>query len=669
MEPAFLPFFGMKRAPFLSLSSPADMFHTDQSALLRSHLEAATRKPDSIVVVLGADRIGKTTLLNEYVAGLADETCYATFDETCVEAIQFLRSFLEQIGLGEVVGTLNELQHITSEYLVHQARHGQHAVLFVDNAHQARPAVLEQLRWIADVRCGAVRNCSMVLAGNLSFQRIMGSPAMRSLAFHHQTSFHIRAFSEGETDDYIRHRLGLAGAADAVIFPDDARALIHRFTGGNPSMINVLCNEVLSASCAQGTRVVTEQRVRSAAEALGMPPHVVPIRGKGRRKSDPLPVPPIPDGGGAERMLVRQPAAPPAADGSSRAPLLQDVGIRELLVRITELSGQLEKNAAEEKRRALMDAQKHDKDVSELRAQLAAQVEQTASLARTLDDKAREIGKLQAALLDSERLRQEAARARLSQTDVVEALRAKLEAGHSEIEKLQAREDQFASQVDGLKRDLAETRAAVADRDATIGKLAAGIEHSDAVKSRGTRSTRDAAGGRRKQRRLTRRARSLRGNDRPPATENPPSPANESIPAVEPPRVEPDAGVSGTGKTETLIPQPMTGVAAGARAAAAAEPVIAVELFLDGKPWKVVDLAGLPPRMMVGRAEDCDVRLDSKYVSRHHAILVQHEGKIAIEDLRSSNGIFVNTRKVSRCDLRPGDTVTIGNVWLRISQG
>ena len=42
---------------------------------------------------------------------------------------------------------------------------------------------------------------------------------------------------------------------------------------------------------------------------------------------------------------------------------------------------------------------------------------------------------------------------------------------------------------------------------------------------------------------------------------------------------------------------------------------------------------------------------------------------IAIEDLRSSNGIFVNTRKVNRCDLRPGDTVTIGNVWLRISQG
>jgi pSer/pThr/pTyr-binding forkhead associated (FHA) protein len=72
---------------------------------------------------------------------------------------------------------------------------------------------------------------------------------------------------------------------------------------------------------------------------------------------------------------------------------------------------------------------------------------------------------------------------------------------------------------------------------------------------------------------------------------------------------------------------------------------------------------------MVGRADDCDIRLDSKYVSRHHAILVQHEGKVAIEDLRSSNGIFVNTRKVNRCDLRPGDTVTIGNVWLRISQG
>lgn len=130
---------------------------------------------------------------------------------------------------------------------------------------------------------------------------------------------------------------------------------------------------------------------------------------------------------------------------------------------------------------------------------------------------------------------------------------------------------------------------------------------------------------------------------------------------------DPDPGATGTSRTATLLPGQMTAVPASGQAAATANGNGAmIELFLDGKPWKVMDLAGRPRRMMVGRADDCDVRLDSKYVSRHHAIIVSKEEGVAIEDLRSSNGIFVNAQKVDHAELRHGDTVAIGNFWLRL---
>jgi hypothetical protein len=129
----------------------------------------------------------------------------------------------------------------------------------------------------------------------------------------------------------------------------------------------------------------------------------------------------------------------------------------------------------------------------------------------------------------------------------------------------------------------------------------------------------------------------------------------------------PDLGTTGTSRTATLLPGQMAGVPASEPASATVhDAATMIELFLDGRPWKVIDLAGRPQRMMVGRAEDCDVRLDSKYVSRHHAIIVSKEAGVAIEDLRSSNGIFVNAKKVDHADLRPGDTVAIGNFWLRL---
>lgn len=625
VEPAFLPFFGMKRSPFLRPSAPTEVFDSHQYSLLHSHLAAATRRADSLVVILGVDRIGKTTLLNRFIDGLDDELCCATFDESCVEGVQFYRSFLEQIGLGEIIGTLRELQHITSEYLVHRARNGRHAVLFVDNAHQARPAILEQLRWIADIKLDGMRACSMVLVGNLSFQRILDSPAMRSLDFRHQTTFHVRAFCEGETDEYIRHRLTLAGAADASIFPDDARALVHRFSGGNPSMINMLCNEVLSVSCLQGTKVISEQQVRSAAQALGMPPRVVSIRANGRRKSDPEPLPTVPDAGATERVAVRQPVAAQLAARPARVPQPEDAAIRDLLVRITELSSQLDRRAEEEKQRALVDTRRHDKHMNDLRAQLATQVELAANLSRALEERARE------------------------------------------IQELTARQDQHAGQVDDLTRSLAECKAALAEREETIGKFVAQLASPATSQPESARGAGNARGLRRKQRHLARRPRALRGSVLKEGPQEPEGPVGESGQDLARPHADPEAGAAGTGETKTLLPHQMGSIPADRPSAAAEHGRAAfIELLLDGRPWKVVDLAGKPSRMMVGRADDCDLRLDSKYVSRHHAILVNHEGNVVVEDLRSSNGIFINSKKVDRSDLRPGDTVAIGNFWLRV---
>jgi hypothetical protein len=85
-----------------------------------------------------------------------------------------------------------------------------------------------------------------------------------------------------------------------------------------------------------------------------------------------------------------------------------------------------------------------------------------------------------------------------------------------------------------------------------------------------------------------------------------------------------------------------------------------------GKTWKV-DLN--PPGTVIGRHPDCDVVIKSRDVSRKHA-RVHHDpaGKWFIDDLSSSNGIFVNGRNVESCPLRPGDVVEIGQASLSLGQ-
>lgn len=71
----------------------------------------------------------------------------------------------------------------------------------------------------------------------------------------------------------------------------------------------------------------------------------------------------------------------------------------------------------------------------------------------------------------------------------------------------------------------------------------------------------------------------------------------------------------------------------------------------------------------LGRAQDNKLVFDTRTVDEHHAKLVQHEGKLFLQDNKSRIGSFVNGKKVRYKALEAGDVVTIGNVHFEITKG
>jgi predicted component of type VI protein secretion system len=65
---------------------------------------------------------------------------------------------------------------------------------------------------------------------------------------------------------------------------------------------------------------------------------------------------------------------------------------------------------------------------------------------------------------------------------------------------------------------------------------------------------------------------------------------------------------------------------------------------------------------VIGRREDCDLRIPLGEVSRKHCRLVRDGDTLKIEDLGSSNGTFLNGRRVQEAMLSPGDSIQVGPV-------
>jgi general secretion pathway protein A len=104
--------------------------------------------------------------------------------------------------------------------------------------------------------------------------------------------------------------------------------------------------------------------------------------------------------------------------------------------------------------------------------------------------------------------------------------------------------------------------------------------------------------------------------------------------------------------------------AAAARASRQSEDAMALpvaRLLVVSEGSTLEERALRTGRLIIGRASDADLRVESRVISRHHCQIVTNERLCVIEDLNSTNGVFIKDKRVRRHNLNDGDVVSLGS--------
>ena len=91
------------------------------------------------------------------------------------------------------------------------------------------------------------------------------------------------------------------------------------------------------------------------------------------------------------------------------------------------------------------------------------------------------------------------------------------------------------------------------------------------------------------------------------------------------------------------------------------EPLPPPQLVVSTDGSVVDELLLDRPRMLIGRSEHNDIAINSRFISRHHALLVRNGNSTFLMDLNSTNGTFVNSRRVSNHVLLHNDVISVGH--------
>lgn len=261
--------FGMTGSPFQL--SPDTFYYFEGKA----HQQALTELRGSLgagaplIVLSGEIGSGKTTILRTL-----SEECVAAgmavgqLTNTQLDADQLLMGVATAFGLGANGATRPaELKAALLEFLAELAKAGRRALLIIDEAQNLGTdgfALLADLLRITSREPAVFQVC---LAGQPELrERFRGDAVAPGSRVH--VLPHLAPLEPSETRAYIEHRLRKAGWKGLSAFEPAACDEIHRWTGGVPRRINVLCNRLMVAHFADGRLQTGAAAVAAIAGAL-----------------------------------------------------------------------------------------------------------------------------------------------------------------------------------------------------------------------------------------------------------------------------------------------------------------------------------------------------------------------------------------------------------------
>jgi len=237
----------------------------------RVHLEFGRKEKGGFILITGEVGTGKTTLARYFLSRLDARTATAVVFYPAVTAVELLRSILEDLHITATGTSLKDHVDALHRFLLDARAADREVVLLLDEAQDLSPEVLEQIRLISNLETDTEKLIQIVLMGQSELQEMLSRRELRQLAQRVTARYHLTPLSRTETEDYIRHRLVVAGGEGKVSFTAKALAAVHQESGGIPRLVNLICDRALLGGYVAGTRVIDAPLVRQAARETSGP--------------------------------------------------------------------------------------------------------------------------------------------------------------------------------------------------------------------------------------------------------------------------------------------------------------------------------------------------------------------------------------------------------------
>lgn len=264
-------FYGLRANPFNMNPDPRYLFLTRHTEEALACLTYGIQSRKGFVLLTGEVGTGKTTLVNKLLEWLRlQQVATAFIFNSRLNTPQFLDYMMTDFGITCESKTKSQILLKLYNWLLDRYRAGETAVLIVDEAQNLSEEVLEEIRMLTNLETFTEKLLQIVLVGQPELEQKLKQPQLRQLRQRVALRSKTHAFTLEETKAYVQQRLRIAGSNGQEIFDADSLVAIHRYSGGIPRVINLLCEHCLVSAFVDQQKVIAPAVVDSVASEFDL---------------------------------------------------------------------------------------------------------------------------------------------------------------------------------------------------------------------------------------------------------------------------------------------------------------------------------------------------------------------------------------------------------------
>jgi general secretion pathway protein A len=264
----YAEYFGFRDLPFRVTPEPHYFYSTPSYQRAYSRLRLAIRARSGFIVLTGQAGVGKSTLLR-ILLGRAEPDIHAAFVfNPNLSITELLRFVLRDYGIALATDDKFILMEQLQAYLLQQFQNNHFVTLLIDEAQTASDRLLEELRLLSNFETDTAKLLQIVLIGQPELVDTLDRPELRQLKQRITVRLSVDPLKRDEIQHYIDFRLGRAGYTEKSMFNRRVARRIFRYSGGNPRLINNICDGALLLAFTKTAPRVTVEMIDHVARDL-----------------------------------------------------------------------------------------------------------------------------------------------------------------------------------------------------------------------------------------------------------------------------------------------------------------------------------------------------------------------------------------------------------------